>query len=100
MVADRDRQGENAQSAQGFSIYGYPQCSFCRRVIDAVSSLGLEIPLRDTLKDADHRSDLLEAMGRTTVPVLRIEGEAGDLKWLSESADIVRYLTDRFGGER
>lgn len=98
MAADREGRGENAQSARGLSIYGYPQCPFCRRVLGVVSSLGLEIPLRNTLEDADHRRELLEAMGRATVPVLLIEGEAGDLKWLPESADIVRYLADRFGG--
>ncbi len=98
MAADREGRGENAQRARGLSIYGYPQCPFCRRVLGVVSSLGLEIPLRNTLQDADHHRELLEAMGRATVPVLLIEGEAGDLKWLPESADIVRYLADRFGG--
>lgn len=99
MASDRGGQSENPHSVRGLSIYGYPQCPFCRRVLDVVSSLGLEIPLRNTLQDADHRGELVEAMGGATVPVLLIEGEAGDLKWLPESADIVRYLADRFGGK-
>lgn len=99
MAMDREGQGKNVENASGLSIYGYPQCPFCRRVLEVASSLGLEIPLRNTLQDADHRGELVEAMGRATVPVLLIEGEAGDLKWLPESADIVRYLADRFGGK-
>ena len=88
-----------ADPVEGLSLYGYPGCPFCRRVFDAVDSLGLEIPLRDTQQDADHHRDLIEAMGRATVPVLQIKGEAGDVKWLPESADIVRYLNDRFGDD-
>jgi glutaredoxin 2 len=98
-AAGRDRQGEDAPSTRGLSIYGYPQCPYCRRVLDVVSSLGLEIPLRNTLRDSDHRGALVAALGRATVPVLLIEEQAGDPKWLPESADIVRYLADRFGGE-
>ena len=84
---------------EGLSLYGYPGCPFCRRVFDAADSLGLEIPLCDTQQDADHHRDLIEAMGRATVPVLQIKGEAGDVKWLPESADIVRYLNDRFADD-
>jgi glutathione S-transferase len=87
------------EPVEGLSLYGYPQCPYCRRVFDAAASLGLEIPLRNTQQDPDHRRELVEALGRATVPALLIEGEAGDLKWLPESADIVRYLTERFGGE-
>ena len=84
---------------EGLSLYGYPGCPFCRRVFDAADSLGLEIPLCDTQQDVDHHRELIEAMGRATVPVLHIKGEAGGVKWLPESADIVRYLNDRFGDD-
>ena len=96
----RGKEERQLEPVEGLSLYGYPRCPYCRRVIDAAGSLGLEIPLRDTQQNPDHRRELIEALGRATVPVLLIEGEAGDLKWLPESADIVRYLTERFGGER
>ena len=85
--------------ARGLSLYGYPQCPFCARVLHAIDALGLEIPLRNTLQDDALRRELVEAMGRGTVPVLRIEGEGGDVEWLPESADIVRYLAARFGSD-
>ncbi len=53
---------------------------------------GLEVELRNIHKVSAHRDALMEAMGRTTVPVLRIEDADGSVRWLPESADIVRYL--------
>ena len=66
-------------------------------MLRTIDSLGLEIELRNTLAEPEHRRDLVEAVGRGTVPVLRIEREEGGVQWLPESADIVRYLEDRFG---
>ncbi len=79
------------------SLYGYPTCPYCARVLAAIEELGLEIPLLNTMQDPGHREALLEAMGRGTVPVLKIESDGGDAKWLPESADIIRYLVSRFG---
>jgi glutathione S-transferase len=87
---------DESGKAQGLSLYGYPQCPYCARVLNAVDALGLEIPLRNIHEDAEHRRALMEAMGRGTVPVLRIDGVEGEDEWLPESADIVRYLTSRF----
>jgi glutathione S-transferase len=92
----RKTEKQNLERPEGLSIYGYPQCPFCRRVTNSAEALGLDIPLRNTLQDAPHREALAGAMGRATVPVLLIEGEDGDVTWLPESADIVRYLTERF----
>jgi glutathione S-transferase len=44
---------------------------------------------------------LVAERGRRTVPVLRIRGEGGGAdRWMPESADIVAYLAERFGGQR
>jgi len=89
---------EPGTGAEALSLYGYPQCPFCQRVLRAIQSLGLEVELRNTLLEPDRREELLDALGRGTVPVLRIEGEEeGDVEWLPESADIVAYLEERFG---
>jgi glutaredoxin len=97
MAADRNRDESDAAKGRGLAIYGYPQCPFCRRVLNAIDSLGLDIPLRNTLEDSDRRDELLSAMGRATVPVLSIEGDDGQIRWVPESADIVRYLKEHFG---
>jgi glutaredoxin len=86
-----------SDKAEGLALYGYPQCPYCARVLGAIDSLELEIPLRNTMQNADHQKEIVEAMGRGTVPVLRIDGRGGEVEWLPESADIIRYLIARFG---
>ncbi len=88
---------EKTEEAVSLTLYGYPECPFCARVMDAIRSLELDIPLRNTMEDRSHRGELSDALGRTTVPVLRIEGPNGEVEWLPESADIVRFLAERFG---
>ena len=97
-MADGQEQDKiDEENVSGLSIYGYPQCPFCRRVTNAASTLGLEIPMRNTLFGGAHKKTLRAALGRTTVPVLCIEQEGEETVWLPESADIVRYLEERFG---
>lgn len=81
-----------AAKLEGHSIYGYPQCPFCGRVLRAMDSLGFEIEFRNTLENPDYLDELIDATGSTTVPVLRIESEEGEVRWMPESADIVDYL--------
>ncbi len=100
MSAEQQIETQTDAGPSGLSLYGFPQCPYCRRVLAAIDELGLDIPLRNTLIDDAHGDALYEAMGRGTVPVLRIEGEDGKVDWLPESADIVRYLAERFGGDR
>jgi glutaredoxin len=82
---------------EGLSLYTYRGCPFCSRVERAIHQLGIEVELRDTLSDANHSDMLLAATGRGTVPVLRIEEEGGEERWMPESADIIAYLQERFG---
>ena len=85
------------EKTAGISLYGYPSCPYCRRVLGAIDALGLEIPLRNTMSDGAYHEELVNALGRGTVPVLRIEKKSGGVQWLPESADIVEYLQERFG---
>jgi len=100
-MADEARVGEDEREEEakpaGLSLYQYNGCGYCARVRMTADELGVEIELRDTLASSEHASAVLEATGRRTVPVLRIETGDGDVEWLPESADIVRYLRDRFG---
>lgn len=78
-------------------LYGYPECPYCQRVLSAVDTLGLDVPLRDTMRDDAANDAVYEATGRETVPVLRITREDGSVEWMRESLDIVRYLKERYG---
>lgn len=83
-------------AAPDLALYHYDSCPYCRRVRSAIDRLGLTVELRDIDEDPVHLRALIEARGRRTVPVLRIEGADG-ATWMPESADIVRYLEQRFG---
>lgn len=97
MGAASQGEGVPDEGVKSLALYGYPECPYCRRVLDAIASLGLDVPLRDTMRDAGHNDALYAATGRETVPVLRIERSDGSVQWMPESLDIVRYLRERYG---
>lgn len=81
------------------TLYGYAACPYCALVLGAIRDLEAPIELRDTLVDPAYRQAVIEATGRGTVPVLRID-EGGETRWMPESEDIVEYLYTRFGDGR
>lgn len=87
MTASSDTRG-----SQRLSLYTRGRCFFCVYVMRAIKQLGLDVELRDIGCDPRHRSDLIAATGRKTVPVLHIEHDDGRIEWLPESRHIVRYL--------
>jgi glutaredoxin 2 len=89
--------GETADDVKSLVLYGYPECPYCRRVLGAIESLGLDIPLRNTMREDEHNDAVRAATGRETVPVLRIESKDGSVRWMPESLDIVRFLNERYG---
>jgi len=42
--------------------------------------------------DSENRSDLIQGGGRSQVPCLKIESTSGEIEWMYESDDIIRYL--------
>ena len=76
------------------TLYHLPTCLFCWRVRLAAWRMGVSLPMKNLmLSPAAHR-ELVSEGGRMQVPCLRIE-EAGRVRWLYESADIIQYLKKR-----
>ena len=73
-------------------LYEFPSCPYCRRVLDAIDDLGVEVELRDTIQQPAHRDELRRLMGSTQVPTLLIDG-----KPMRESADIIDWLYTHYG---
>ncbi len=74
------------------SLYYFPSCPFCAKVLNAIEELGIKgIELRDKHVVPQYADELHAATGTTMVPCLRIEGPDGD-RWMHESDDIVEYL--------
>lgn len=73
------------------ALYHYQSCPFCAWTRSALGSMDLDVELRDIQKNDQFRKELIQGGGRRQVPSLRIE-EHGEVNWLYESGDIVRYL--------
>ncbi len=83
---------------KGLALYQFYACPFCTRTRRAIYKLNLSIETRDIRKHTHYREELEANGGKVKVPCLRIE-EAGNVRWLYESKDIIRYLNERFGEE-
>lgn len=78
------------------TLYYFDGCPYCDLVRRTIRTLAIEhIELKDIWADPLHRNDLLQALGRATVPVLRIESADGVVRWMPESRDIVAYLREQ-----
>ena len=64
------------------------------RVKSFLSTHGIEIPMRNTVMDISAYKALVTGGGRATVPCLRIERDDGQVEWLYESLDIMRFIDD------
>ena len=85
------------RSAAGLALYQSSLCWFCAKVRNTLTQLGVALEIRDIGESDEHRSALLLGGGKTQVPCLRIEDEAGGVSWMYESSDICAYLERRFG---
>ncbi|MFL2840770.1 MAG: glutaredoxin family protein [Pseudohongiellaceae bacterium] len=74
------------------ALYITPLCPFCIYVRSVISSLGLDVEMRNTY-ERQYFDDLIAARNRATVPVLRINFP-NEESWLPESMDIVKYLKE------
>ncbi len=93
-AADAQQQADLA--CRTLALYHFKTCPFCIKVRHEMARLSLPIALRDAQHDPDHRADLLNGGGKIQTPCLQITDQAGKVQWLYESADIIKYLQQRF----
>ena len=84
------------QASESYQLFKTDICGFCYRVRAFLQDNGIDIPERDTMRDQQAFRELLAGGGRTTVPCLRIERD-GEVEWMYESLDIMRYLAEKYG---
>lgn len=87
-----DQQAVLDSQTARLALYQYKACPFCVKVRRKMKRQSLKIETRDAKNDARYRQELLEQGGKLKVPCLRIENGNGDIQWMYESRDIVRYL--------
>ncbi|MEM7357476.1 MAG: glutathione S-transferase N-terminal domain-containing protein [Pseudomonadota bacterium] len=82
------------------SLYYSNFCYFCHKVLRFLrgQDYAQAIELRST-SEGRNRADLIEGGGRGQVPCLRIETSDGEVQWMYESDDIIRYLDSALAGK-
>ncbi|RBP53144.1 glutaredoxin family protein [Arenicella xantha] len=73
------------------ALYYSKYCFFCQKVLTFMRGGDFDVELRNT-SDREHAQALMAGGGKTQVPCLRIEQANGDVQWMYESDDIIRYL--------
>lgn len=79
------------QNTAGLSLYQYAACPFCVKVRRAMKRNTLNIQTRDA-KLSNIGNELQQGGGKLKVPCLRIESKQGDIQWMYESSDIIKFL--------
>ena len=77
------------------ALYYFDGCPFCDLVQMVLEEYDVEVEYRNILSNRAHRSALLDARGRQTVPVLVITDADSETTWMPESRDIVAWLRAR-----
>ena len=91
-----EEQNQVALELKKYSLYQFNSCPFCIKVRRTLHRLDLPMELRNAKEDP-YKNELIHGGGRHKVPCLRIEEKEGEVSWMYESKDIVRYLDERFG---
>jgi len=77
------------------ALYQFKTCPFCIKVRRHIKRLSLNIDLHDAQNDDTNRTELLNGGGQIKVPCLRITDDQGEVRWMYESDEIVKYLDRR-----
>lgn len=96
MVRTTQAQQQVDQECKKMALYHFKTCPFCIKVRHEMARLSLPITLRDAQHDTRHRNDLLNGGGKIQTPCLQVTNEQGNVQWLYESNDIIKYLQQRF----
>ncbi len=82
------------------ALYHFSVCPYCTKVRRSIKRLGLNIELRNAGKYPAYGHELRLQGGKMQTPCLRIQHRDAEVEWLYESADIVRYLEQRFNMQK
>lgn len=96
MVRTNEAQQKINSECAGLALYHFKTCPFCIKVRHEMARLSLPIELRDAQHNAELRADLLQGGGKIQTPCLRIADGRGNIQWMFESNDIIKYLQQRF----
>lgn len=96
VVREAEAQRQVDLECSQLALYQFKTCPFCIKVRHEMGRLSLPIALRDAQYDPQHRAELEQGGGKIQTPCLRITDAQGQVQWLYESSEIIRYLQQRF----
>ena len=76
-------------------LYQFYACPFCVKTRRAIKRLNLKVETRNAQAAGEFRKELELSGGKIKVPCLKVE-VAGEVSWIYESNDIIKYLDERF----
>jgi len=78
---------------KSYSLYYSKYCYFCQKVLHFLRGKNdLDIEMRST-SDRKNQSELIAGGGKGQVPCLRIDDGSGNVQWMYESDDIIRFFS-------
>lgn len=89
-------QSDMDQRTKNLALYQFNSCPFCIKVRRQIKRQSLNIQLVDAQHNKQNRDELLKGGGQIKVPCLKMTSESGEISWLYESNDIIKYLQDKF----
>ena len=91
-----EQQQQVDEALTQLALYHFPTCPYSLRVRRVMRRLRLNIELRDAARNPAYQQELRREGGRLQTPCLKIRQQHKTTTWLYESADIIRYLEQRF----
>jgi len=83
-----------SNNIKSLSLYHFKACPYCIQTRKAISTMGLDVELKDIRRQHVFRAELLKQGGQLQVPCLRIEKLNGQTEWLYESRKIIHFLDE------
>ena len=96
MVRSAEAQRQIDLECSQLALYHFKTCPFCIKVRHEMGRLSLPVTLHDAQHVSEHRDALLQGGGKIQTPCLRITDAQGQVQWMYESDDIIKYLRQRF----
>ena len=90
-----EEQAKVDQATKILKLYQFYACPFCVKTRRAIKRLNLKVETRDAQTAGQFRKELEISGGKIQVPCLKITRD-GEVSWLYESNDIIRYLDKHF----
>ena len=84
------------EQSKNITLYQYKACPFCVKVRRSLKRLSLPVETRDPKRCDSAKQELIAGAGKLKVPCLKIDEGEGNVQWMFESSDIIRYLERRF----